>query len=204
MLTQTHMLVGMALFGRSVEKASLRVSVAAAGAVLPDLSLFIMWGQARMRDVPEQEIWSELYFSPVWQSAGAVTNSIPLYFLLALCGAALGLWCHRQNHRVAEMVSVLISVASLAALVHTLCDMPLHHDDGHPHFWPFSTWIFSSPVSYWDKRHFAGYWMPVEALLGFGCVALLWRRFSSRIFRSALVLFAMSFVAPALYWSSSL
>ena len=40
-----------------------------------------------------------------------------------------------------------------AALLHLTFDLPFHHDDDHPHFWPFSDWRFTSPLSYWDPAH---------------------------------------------------
>ncbi len=33
-------------------------------------------------------------------------------------------------------------------------DLPVHHDDGHRHFFPLSDWRFASPVSYWDPEHY--------------------------------------------------
>ena len=45
-------------------------------------------------------------------------------------------------------------------LLHTLGDLPVHHDDGHRHFFPFSDWRFESPVSYWDSNHH-GDWFSV-------------------------------------------
>ena len=47
-------------------------------------------------------------------------------------------------------------------------DLPLHNDDAHRHFFPFSDWRFSSPVSYWDPQHY-GYW---ASLVEFSCVLL--------------------------------
>ena len=43
-----------------------------------------------------------------------------------------------------------------AALLHLTFDLPFHHDDAHPHFWPFSDWRFTSPLSYWDPAHDGG------------------------------------------------
>ena len=42
-------------------------------------------------------------------------------------------------------------------LLHSLGDFPLHHDDAHRHFFPFSDWRFISPISYWDPAHY-GNW----------------------------------------------
>jgi len=51
-------------------------------------------------------------------------------------------------------------------VLHHLCDLPLHHDDAHRHFFPFSNIRFTSPVSYWDRNHY-GTW---GALLELGLV----------------------------------
>ncbi len=43
------------------------------------------------------------------------------------------------------------AAAFLASMfLHACFDFPLHHDDAHHHFFPFSDWRFLSPVSYWD------------------------------------------------------
>jgi len=55
-------------------------------------------------------------------------------------------------------------------------DFPLHHDDGRPHFWPLSGWIFESPLSYWDVRQGARWVAPVELALALVAAATLWVR----------------------------
>ena len=67
----------------------------------------------------------------------------------------------------------------LSMALHALTDLPLHHDDGHRHFWPFSNWRFESPVSYWDPAHHGAVVASLEALgVLAGCV-LLARRYRS-------------------------
>src|SRR5207248_5678377 len=41
-----------------------------------------------------------------------------------------------------------------SALLHALCDLPIHGVDAHRHFLPFSQRRFVSPLSYWEvARH---------------------------------------------------
>lgn len=41
-----------------------------------------------------------------------------------------------------------------SCLLHTLIDIPLHHNDGPLLLFPLNwTWRFISPVSYWDPKH---------------------------------------------------
>jgi len=85
------------------------------------------------------QVFREAYFSDFWQEIFAINNSAPVFAVVLFAGLLLRidwLWAF-----------------GLAALLHVICDLPLHFDDGHPHFWPFSDWIFVSPVSYWDPRH---------------------------------------------------
>ena len=59
-------------------------------------------------------------------------NSLPFIgmgFLVAL----------RVKSRAGQLVC-------LSMLLHVFGDLPLHHDDGHRHFFPFSDWRFESPV----------------------------------------------------------
>ena len=65
-----------------------------------------------------------------------------------------------------------------SVLFHSLADLPLHHDDGHRHFWPFSDFRFASPVSYWDPSHHGNSVLTIEAFLVIAVPAsfFLWRR----------------------------
>jgi len=181
MNTQTHLLfasavlipAGAGYLSRWFHPSSTRLLTIAVllGALLPDASLFLMFVIAKTQGVAEELIWSEWYYSNYWQNLGAITNSIPVF-----ASAALG--------------SVVLSV-----LLHTLTDLPLHHDDGHPHFWPFSSWIYASPVSYWDPNHYGHYWSIAEMVLAGGLIVFLWRRFGNLQARSLLVLAAFCYAA---------
>ena len=206
MNTQTHLLLGLAALSRGRggggPAAATPAPVNAAlllGALLPDASLFVMWGQAKLEGVSEERIWSELYYSDLWQTAGAVTNSAPLFVLLAALAWFAGGRLAGEAARARPLASTALGVA-LAALVHVATDLPLHHDDGHPHLWPFSDWIFASPVSYWDPAHHGRLWSLVEVTLALGLIVVLWRRFERRWARALLVLAGLSYAAVALYW----
>ena len=47
-------------------------------------------------------------------------------------------------------------------MLHAFGDLPVHHDDGHCHFFPFSEWRFASPVSYWDPHHYGNWFGLLE------------------------------------------
>ena len=145
------------------------------GALLPDISLFIMFGYAQLINVPNELIWSDMYYSAFWQQLGAMTNSVPIYLISAIISWAI--IQHRlpnnqhakdtytigvQNRTLVSNAAVTVLISSLASALHVATDLPLHHDDGHPHFWPFTNWIYESPISYWDAFHFAGYWVPID------------------------------------------
>ena len=89
-------------------------------------------------------------------------------------------------------------------MVHVATDFPVHVFDGHPTFWPFSDWVFQSPVSYWDPRYFGDYVSFIELALAVSLIAILWRRFSSPAVRGILVLAAVSYAAIAHHWTTSL
>ena len=67
--------------------------------------------------------------------------------------------------------------------LHCLGDLPLHNEDAHAHFFPFSTWHFRSPVSYWDPRHFGLVTASAEALFVAGGALVLLRQGGSRPWR---------------------
>ncbi|MEN1679960.1 MAG: hypothetical protein AAGJ46_10225 [Planctomycetota bacterium] len=122
------------------EKDWLAVSAVVLGAALPDLPMFGFYAYQKLwRGAAEQEIWGKLYFDPVWQLLFDWFNSMPLAVLL------IGV-CQLAGFRLGVLVSA-------SALLHMACDLPVHHDDAHRHFLPFTNWRFASPVSYWDPKH---------------------------------------------------
>ncbi len=171
MNTPAHLILGLAAFGRSGQP---RVTAAAiAGALIPDLSLYVLAGGALGIGIPAQRVFDELYFSPAWQTIFAIDNSAFLWaFVLAL-----GIWLKR---------TWVIALGG-AALLHIACDLPLHAGDGRPHFWPISDWVYDSPLSYWDVTHHAGWIAPTEVALVVALALWCWVSFPSRAIRVALV-----------------
>ena len=161
MNTPAHLLLGAAAFARP---GTTKVLIAALfGALAPDLSLYLMAGTALfMLQIPPQIVFNELYFSDAWQTVFAIDNSFLVWG--ALC--AIAVW------RQAPWAVALTG----AALLHLALDMPLHHDDGRPHFWPLTSWVFESPYSYWDRAHGAMWIAPIEAVLAVVAAAWLWWR----------------------------
>ena len=133
------------------------------GALLPDLPMigFYLY-QKFWLGMPENIIWNVSYFKADWQLFFDLFNSIPIFLGLAIVFYFLGL-------RVA-----LLLVAS--ALLHLALDFPLHHDDAHRHFLPFSNWRFESPVSYWDSRHYGHIFIWIELTFAlFACAYVGWK-----------------------------
>ena len=162
MNTPAHLLVGTALFAQPGRKGT--YIAALAGAMLPDLSLYVMvvvsiWGMG----VPADTVFREYYYSDAWQAVFAVDNS----FILWGAGFALAL-----RLRSAPAIAFAAS-----GLVHLALDFPLHTHDARMHFWPVSDWVFVSPVSYWDHRAHAGIVGPIEVAFSLGAAFWLWQRF---------------------------
>lgn len=161
MNTPAHLLIGAAAFGRPATRPVLLAALA--GALLPDLSLYVMAGWAlHIQGVPPQVVFDELYFSPAWQFVFAIDNSIPLW----TAGLLLAFWVPSQTG---------IAFAA-AGLLHLATDFLLHAGDGRSHFWPLSRWVYDSPVSYWDSQHHAGWIAPLSAMVCVLAFVVLWRR----------------------------
>lgn len=70
----------------------------------------------------------------------------------------------------------LLAALVISMLIHCLCDLPLHHDDGHRHFFPLSDFRFESPVSYWDPAHYGDWFLKFEfAFVAIGTLWLIWK-----------------------------
>ena len=191
MNTPAHLLLTAALYARPTAGAprparQARINAAAlAGSLIPDASLYVMvlW-EARVNARTPAQIFGEDYRDPFWTTVFSVDNSIPLWAALLALGLAL---------RLAPLAAL-----AGAALLHCAVDLPLHHNDGRPHFQPFTGWIYESPVSYWDPAHYGDIVGPVEFALCLALAALLRRRFRSRIVHALLAAALLAEVAPAL------
>lgn len=159
MNTPAHLLIGAAVMGR--KGGRLVMLSAMIGALLPDLSLYLMAGVSlTILNIPPQVVFDELYFSDMWQTVFAIDNSFVIW------GVLLGIALWQRSPWAIALTG--------AAILHLLLDFPLHHDDGRPHFWPVSSWVFESPLSYWDRSHGALWIAPVEAALASASAVLLW------------------------------
>ncbi len=158
MNTPSHLIINLAVL-RRVEDPHLTWPILV-GALIPDAAMFVFYGWAKLiARLPEAQIWSEAFFSPQWQNVFAVGNSIPL----AVGGMAIALWL-KQPAAIALFISILL---------HCLEDLPLHHDDAHRHFFPFSDYRFVSPLSYWDPNHHGAIVALLELLLVIGATVYL-------------------------------
>ncbi len=138
MNTPAHIILSAVVLGRGRTRAHW-LSITA-GALLPDLPMFGFYLYQRFGlEQSERIIWSVRYFDPSWQQFFDLFNSLPLIVV----GAAIAL-SRRSRAALAFFLSMALHVAG---------DLPLHREDAHGHFYPFSNWHFESPVSYWDPAH---------------------------------------------------
>jgi len=187
MMTQTHVLVGLALFGRPAKPA--RNIMAIAGGIIPDAAIFVLYAIEKSRGTPETVIWRDVYYSPFWQDAVAWGNSIPLWLLLLVTGLVLA-----ARTRFKMTASLLIVFAG-SCLAHMACDFPLHVEDAHRHLFPLSSWRFRSLVSYWDPNHYGVQAASCEALLGVALSVWMWMRFKTVWARAGIALLAIGYLA---------
>jgi hypothetical protein len=163
MNTPGHAVLNLALLGRrNHPDRSLPI---VAGAVLPDVPIFVFFVWERLvRGMPDRLIWTERYFDPAWQRAFDVPHSIPL----ALAGVLLA-------GRAYPAVAMLFA----SVLIHSCIDLPLHNDDAHRHFLPFSAWRYASPVSYWDPARYGTIAALAELVTVTVAATVVWRRLAS-------------------------
>ena len=158
MNTPAHVVLNLLCLGKQAQASILTPVVI--GAILPDAPMFWFYFVEKViRKTPESVIWRESYYQPHWQDFIDLFNSIPLIgigLLVALgCGSTIG------------------TLLCGSMLLHIAGDLPLHHDDAHRHFFPFSNWRFESPISYWDPNHY-GHIFALFEILGviISCILL--------------------------------
>ena len=188
MNTQTHLLLASGLLTRRGEKA--RNVAIVVGAFLPDVPVFALFGIASAMGYTSQDVFGDFYFRNDMRNLMGAFNS----FFVASLIAATGWFC-REKWWGWPMVFL-----AAAMTVHAATDLPVHVDDGHRHFWPFSSFVFNSPLSYWDNSHHGGIVSVVEAVLGIVCAVILWRRFPDRRIRLLCASAITAYIAVPAYW----
>jgi hypothetical protein len=150
MKTPSHAIINLALLGRT-QNSELNLLIVTGG-ILPDIPIFLFYFWAKyIARLPEATIWSKAYYEPFVQNIVALFHSIPLAGIGWLIAYYLG-W---------PSVQILF----ISTILHSLGDLPVHNDDAHRHFFPFSNYRFISPISYWDRKHYGSIVSLVEMLL---------------------------------------
>ena len=186
MNTPAHLIFGLAAFSKRGH--GVVTSAALIGALLPDLSLYLLAGGAIfVLGIEPETVFRDLYYSDAWQTIFKIDNSFLIW------GVFLGLAIWRKSAWGVALTG--------AALLHLAFDFPLHHDDGRAHFWPLSDWVFESPVSYWDPAHHGGAVAVIEFAACIGLCVLLWRRFPALWSRLGIVALMAAQAAPVVMWS---
>lgn len=199
MMTQTHTLVAACLFARPERPARQNLAILI-GSFLPDAAIYILFIWSKFAQIPENQLWRDLYFSEPMLIFTAIGNSFPLYFVILLIAI---MWAKRktteEDYGKLALGSTL-GLLALAAMTHLAGDLPVHAKDAHPHFWPLTGWRFHSPVSYWDKNHYGGIFSLIEAALGVVLSIIIFRRFKQWWVRLLAVLALFTYVAVPAYF----
>ncbi|MEO0358835.1 MAG: cobalamin biosynthesis protein CobQ [Pseudomonadota bacterium] len=185
MNTPAHLIIGIAAFGRAdAPKVTLAALI---GAMLPDLSLYIMAGVSLFwLGLSDTHVFGTLYFSDAWQQVFAIDNSFVLWGI----ALAVALW---------QRSAWAIALAG-AALAHIALDFPFHSDDARMHFWPLTDWKFHSPISYWNSDEGAGWFGPIEMICVLALTIFSLRRFPQIWVRITVSVLCLLQLVPFVSW----
>lgn len=186
MNTPAHLIFGTVLFGIPERKAL--TLAALAGSLIPDLSLYALAGwELQVKGTDPEVVFGQMYFSDSWQSVFRIDNSFVLWGILLIVG-------------IMANARIIVALGG-AALVHLALDFPLHNNDARAHFWPLSTWVFQSPLSYWDPAHHGRIVGLVEIAMVWAACVYGWRKFTGPWMRGFIALMAVTETAPVVLFS---
>lgn len=118
------------------------------------LSIYIFWNTT---EYTFRHMFDTLYFEhPLW-----IFSYNILHAPLSL--AILFIILFMSKNFIKKFYRVGLWFLAWCAL-HSIFDIPLHHDDGPRIFYPFSDYSFSSPISYWDVNHYGAIVWSIELL----------------------------------------
>jgi len=172
--TQTHLLVGAAVFARPGYRAIALAGLA--GALVPDTDVWAMFIIERIGGATGCEVFHYRYWEEPWTTLQSTLNSIPLYvgtMVFALIASLLAF-------QTGKLFFTFVAVFALSSLIHVTTDLMLHHDDARSQLLPFSDWVFRSPVSYWDPNYYGQVFAIFEIGLAITLIAIVGRRYARR------------------------
>lgn len=195
MNTQSHVIMGAALFGGDVPK---RAMIGALGGILPDVPMLTIVLALKLAGVPGHKIFDEMYWEKWWQITNAIAHNFWLWGGLLLIALLM------RERLSADTASIdfwsLVLVFAGSGLLHSCIDFLCHREDAHMHFWPLTSWKFMSPISYYDPQHYGRWFSLFEATLGLALSVVLLRRFEATLLRVLLTIVMMLYVAvPAVF-----
>lgn len=162
------------------------------GAALPDLPLILTtlvclvvdWFNKRPMPSPDNpvtgsvtgQLFNDWFFNNPWVIAEHNMFHSPTSLVLL---GSLAYWLWLKNKRYAGWIVWLM----IGCMLHTLCDIPVHHDDGPLLFFPLNwDYRYMSPISYWDPARYGRPFVIFEHLLDLCLLIMLtwqfitWRR----------------------------
>lgn len=187
MFTQTHLLIGAAIYARPGNRAFAVAGLM--GALVPDTDVWLMFVVERLQGATGCEVFHYRYWEQPWTTLQMVLNSIPAYLALLV----VSLVCLRLKGPWPRTAGMLGLAFASSALLHVGADFLLHHDDARAQWMPFSEWVFRSPVSYWDPNHHGQAFVAFEIALGLALVAVVGRRFRRRWVWATLAVLALGY-----------
>ena len=195
MQTYTHFLMTAVLnTSLKARKVAVDSKMLLLGSVLPDFPLILLsgvtwlyygWINPVMGDARMQmqgglfRLMDIFYFTdPVWIASISLFQSP----LMLLAFSALGWWAYKRGYQWGLPLLWLMVGCSL----HSFVDILTHHDDGPVLFFPFNwEYRFPSPISYWDRRHYAEIVSPLEHLFDLAVLIFYSARWVTQRFRRA-------------------
>jgi membrane-bound metal-dependent hydrolase YbcI (DUF457 family) len=195
MNTQTHVIMGAALFGGDVPK---RAWAAALGGVLPDIPMLLIVLSLMIARVPGRKIFDQMYWENWWQITNGIAHNFWLWGGLLL----LSIFMRERLAASAENMDfwALVMVFAGSGFLHCCIDFLVHREDAHMSLWPVTRWKFMSPVSYYDPAHFGRWFSLFEAALGLILSVVLLQRFNATVLRVVLgICMALYVAVPAFF-----
>ena len=185
----THLVINAAIEKKYGEKANIAKSAFLWGSVMPDiplglLSLGYLFYNRYIADQPASGMmnsaFDNLYFNNPWWIASH--NFLHSPTALSIYAIVLWRYLNRPNTRGHWWLWFVFG-----CMVHSAIDILTHYNDGPVLFWPIDWHTrFYSPISYWDKAHYASQFVYFEVglnlvLLGYLFLPKLINQIKKRI-----------------------